>query len=116
MDTRRFIEDLPSFSEALSNHYLKASVSLRTPRNNFGGTYSFDYDLKNDAFLQQRYMGFYNAQCCGIAMEWQTFNLDGSYAGFGIQQDHRFNISFTLAGIGAVPNFFGALSGDQHRR
>ena len=114
--TRRFIEDLPSFSEALSNHYLKASVSLRTPRNNFGGTYSFDYDLKNDNFLQQRYMGFYNAQCCGIAMEWQTFNLDGSYAGFGIQQDHRFNISFTLAGIGAVPNFFGALSGDQHRR
>jgi LPS-assembly protein len=114
--TRRFIEDLPGFEESLSNHYINASTTLRTRRNNFGGTYSFNYDLKNDNFLQQRYMAFYNAQCCGVSMEWQTFNLQGSYAGFGIQQDRRFNISFTLAGIGAVPNFFGALSGQQNRR
>jgi LPS-assembly protein len=113
---RRFIEDLPGFEEDRSNHYINASTTLRTRRNNFGGTYSFNYDLKNANFLQQRYMAFYNAQCCGVSMEWQTFNLQGSFAGFGIQQDRRFNISFTLAGIGAVPNFFGALSGQQDRR
>jgi LPS-assembly protein len=113
---RRHVEGLPGFEEALANHYLNASTTLRTRRNNFGGTYSFNYDLKNDFFLQQRYMAFYNAQCCGLSVEWQTFNLEGSFAGFGIQQDKRFNISFTLAGIGAVPNFFGALSGQQNRR
>jgi len=113
---RRFIEDLPGFEESLSSHYLNASTTLRTRQNKFGGTYSFNYDLKRDSFLQRRYMAFYNAQCCGVSMEWQTFNLQGSYAGFGIQQDRRFNISVTLAGIGAVPNFFGALSGQQDRR
>ena len=113
---RRFIKDLPGFEEALSNHYLNASTTVHTRRNNFGGTYSFNYDLRHDNFLQQRYMAYYNAQCCGVAVEWQTFNLQGSFAGFGVQQDRRFNISFTLAGIGAVPNFFGALSGQQDRR
>jgi LPS-assembly protein len=113
---RRFVEGLVGFDETRSNHYINATTTLRTQRNNFGGTYSFNYDLKNDNFLQQRYMAFYNAQCCGFAVEWQTFNLEGSYAGFGIQQDRRFNISFTLAGIGAVPNFLGALSGQQNRR
>lgn len=113
---RRFIEDLPGFEEALSSHYLNASTTLRTRRNDFGGTYSFNYDLRQDNFLQQRYMAYYNAQCCGVSVEWQTFNLQGSFAGFGVQQDRRFNISFTLAGIGAVPNFFGAMSGQQDRR
>ncbi len=113
---RRFIKDLPGFEEVNSSHFLNASTTLRTRRNNFGGTYSFHYDLRQDNFLQQRYMAFYNAQCCGVAVEWQTFNLQGSFAGFGVSQDRRFNISFTLAGIGAVPNFFGALSGQQDRR
>jgi LPS-assembly protein len=113
---RRFIKDLPGFEELSSSNYLNASTTLRTDRNNFGGTYSFHYDLKNDQFLQQRYMAYYNAQCCGVSVEWQSFNLQGSFAGFGVQQDHRFNISFTLAGIGAVPNFLGAMSGQQNRR
>ena len=113
---RRFIKDLPGFEETSSSNYLNASTNLRTSRNNFGGIYSFHYDLKNDEFLQQRYMAYYNAQCCGVAIEWQSFNLQGSFAGFGVQQDHRFNISFTLAGIGAVPNFLGAMSGQQNRR
>ncbi len=113
---RRFIKDLRGFEAPLANHYINASTTLRTRRNNFGGTYSFNYDLRNDDFLQQRYMAYYNAQCCGVAVEWQTFNLRGSFAGFGVSQDRRFNISFTLAGIGAVPNFFGALSGQQNRR
>ena len=113
---RRFVAGLRGFEEALSNHYLNASTTLRTRRNNFGGTYSFNYDLRYDQYLQQRYMVFYNAQCCGISAEWQTFNLQGGFAGFGVPQDRRFNISISLAGIGNVPNFFGALSGQQDRR
>ncbi len=65
----------------------------------------------SDIFLQQRYAAFYNAQCCGIAVEYQTFNFAGSFAGLGITQDKRFNLSFTLAGIGTFSNLFGAFGG-----
>jgi len=111
---RRVIDELPAFSPANSSHYLRSSTNVHTGRNTLGTTFSLDYDLKNDRFLQRRLMAYYNAQCCGVAVEWQTFNLEGSTA--GVSQDRRFNISFTLAGIGAVPNFFGALSGQQDHR
>ena len=113
---RRFIPELPQFSEAAANHYLNASTTLRTSRNDFGGTFSFNYDLRNAAFLQRRYMAYYNAQCCGVAAELQTWNLSGTATGLTIPQDRRFTISVTLAGIGAVPNFLGGLSGTQNRR
>jgi len=111
---RRVIEELPSFSEAASSHYFRSTTNFHTERNTLGTTFSLDYDLKNDRFLQRRLMAYYNAQCCGVAVEWQTFNLEGSTA--NVSQDRRFNISFTLAGIGAVPSFFGALSGQQDHR
>jgi LPS-assembly protein len=113
---RRAISELPNFSEAGATHYLNASTTLKTRRNNFGGTYSFNYDLRRDEFLQQRYMAYYNAQCCGFAAEWQTWNYQGTVTGLTVPQDRRFNISVSLAGIGAVPSFFGALSGQQNRR
>ncbi|MEO5895963.1 MAG: putative LPS assembly protein LptD [Vicinamibacterales bacterium] len=111
---RRVIPELPSFSEGSASHYVRSSTNVHTSRNHLGSTFSLDYDLKNDRFLQRRLMAYYNAQCCGVSVEWQTFNLQGSTA--GVPQDRRFNISFTLAGIGAVPNFFGALSGQQDHR
>ena len=111
---RRIIPELPSFSAGNSSHYLRSTTSVHTGRNDLGGTFSLDYDVKNERFLQRRITAYYNAQCCGVAVEYQSFNLQGSTA--GIPQDRRFNISFTLAGIGAVPNFFGALSGQQDRR
>ena len=112
---RRFIPELPNFTEAAATHALNASATLRTRSNRLGGTYTLDYDFKNDYFLQQRIIGYYNAQCCGVAMEYQTWNLLG-IGGITVPQDRRFNISFTLAGIGTFSNFFGALSGQQQRR
>ena len=113
---RRFIPELKGFELGRANHALGASTTLRTRRNDFGATYAFNYDLRRDEFLQQRYMAYYNAQCCGVSAEWQTWNLQGTQAGISVPQDRRFTVSFTLAGIGAVPNFFGALSGQQDRR
>lgn len=110
---RRLIPELPDFSNpASATHALNASTTLRTHSNRFGGTYSFNYDFRRDYYLQQRILGYYNAQCCGIALEWQTFNLPG----LAVPQDRRFNVSFTLAGIGTFANFFGALSGQEQRR
>jgi LPS-assembly protein len=113
---RRLIPELPDFSNpARATHYLNAAATVRSATNRLGGSYSFNYDFRRDFFLQQRILGYYNAQCCGIVLEWQTFNLEG-VAGVTVPQDRRFNISFTLAGIGTFSNFLGALSGQQQQR
>jgi hypothetical protein len=110
---RRLIEGLPGFDNpALASNDLTGSATFRNPGSHLGVTYSFAYDLRNDRFRQQRYLGFYNAQCCGIAIEYQMYNLGGS-SSFVIPQDRRFNVSFTLAGIGTFSNFFGAFGGQN---
>jgi hypothetical protein len=109
---RRYIPELPGFNNlAGATNYLNASTDVRRAGGRLGASYSFNYDLQRDQFLQQRYSAFYNAQCCGIALEYQTFNLAGSFAGLGIAEDKRFNLSFTLAGIGTFSNLFGAFGG-----
>jgi LPS-assembly protein len=113
---RRFIPDLPGFDSQFSAaHSMDAQTTLRFAQNRFGGTYAFMYDFRRDLFLEQRIQTFYNAQCCGVAVEWQSFNMLG-IPGIGVPQDRRFNISFTLAGIGTFSNFLGALAGQQPRR
>jgi LPS-assembly protein len=113
---RRFIPSLPGFdSEAGATNYVNASTNLHSRGGRVGGSYTFNYDLARDTFLQQRYTAYLNSQCCGIAIEYQTFNYGGSLAAYGLQQDKRFNLSFTLAGIGTFSNLFGAFGGQQGR-
>lgn len=113
---RRFIPHLSGFNNPnRADHYINASTTLKTRRNTIGGTYSFNYDLRRDLFLQQRFLAYYNSQCCGVGVEYQSFNY-GTAAIVGVPQDHRFNISFTLAGIGSFSNLFGAFGGQQAGR
>jgi len=113
---RRFIPELPGFDDPnLSDQYINSTVNIRSTRNKFGGNYSFNYDVKNDRFLNQRWIAYYNSQCCGVGVEYQTFNLQGSFVQTNVTQDRRFNISFTLAGIGTFSNLFGAFGGQQGR-
>ena len=112
---RRYLPDFPGFDNlAQANHDINASTTIRNPGNHLGGTYSFNYDIRNTNFRQQRIMAFYNAQCCGINIEYQTYNLGGA-SSFVVPQDQRFNLSFTLAGIGTFSNFFGAFGGQTGR-
>jgi LPS-assembly protein len=112
---RRHIPELPDFSNPESaTHYLNASATVRSPSSRVGGTYSFNYDFRRDYFLQQRIQAYYNAQCCGIVMEYQSMSFQG-IPGITVPQDRRFNISFSLAGIGTFSNFLGALGGQQQR-
>ena len=106
---RRYIPGLPGYDNPdFADHYLNASANLRTAEQHASAcTYSFNYDLSRDQFLQQRYLAYYNAQCCGFAVEYQTYNF-ASYPRCAIPKDRRFNISFTLAGIGTFSNFLGA--------
>ena len=72
-----------------------------------GGAYQFYLNATDGRLVEQRAGLFYNAQCCGVAFEYQTLNL-GANALASVTQDRRFNISFTLAGLGSFSNVLGA--------
>jgi hypothetical protein len=65
-----------------------------------------NFDVLQSRMAQQRINGYYNAQCCGIAFEYQRFNYSSSAA---VPADNRFFMSFTLAGLGNFSPFSGAL-------
>src|SRR6266545_4187331 len=54
-------------------HYLNGTTVIRKPGNAFSGTYAFNFDMKAKDFLNQRIIGHYNTQCCGVAIEYQKF-------------------------------------------
>ena len=108
---RGFVPELAGFNDPTRlDHYINASSTMHTKDNRVGTTYSFNYDVLHSAILQQRVSAFYNAQCCGIALEYQTYNY-GADSVSPIPADHRFFLSFTLAGLGNFSPFNGALSG-----
>ena len=82
-------------------------------QSNFGGVVTFDYDVTRSTLLNQRYVGFYNAQCCGVSFEFQSFNYPDN-SNFILPHDRRFNMSFTLAGVGSFSNFFGVFGGGTY--
>jgi hypothetical protein len=112
LSQRRLADHLAQF---MSTNLIGATATVRTPRNTFGTTYMFNYDFGRSTLIQQRIMGYYNAQCCGIGLEYQEYSYPFA-VGFVIPQDRRFNLSFSLAGIGSFSNFLGALTGQPTRR
>ena len=108
---KAFIEENPSFNDPrFLDHSINAGTTAHTIDNRFGGVYSFNYDVLRSNLLQQRISAFYNAQCCGLAFEYQTYNY-GQRTTLAGQSNHRFFLSFTLAGLGNFSPFNGALSG-----
>jgi len=108
---KAFVEGLPGFDlEERLDHYFNATTNVHTLDNRVGGIYTFNYDVLNSRMTNQRISAFYNAQCCGIAFEYQTYNY-GPNSVSPIPLDQRFFMSFTLAGLGNFSPFNGALSG-----
>jgi LPS-assembly protein len=106
-----FIPELAGFNDPNALDQAVGSTStVRTRDNKYGTIYSFNYDVLRGYMIQQRISGFYNAQCCGVAAEYQTFHFGNSNIST-IPSDHRFFMSFTLAGLGNFSPFNGALSG-----
>jgi LPS-assembly protein len=110
-----YIAQLPGYNnpETLPQA-VTAAVNAHTRDNRFGSVYSFNYDVLHKAMLQQQISGFYNAQCCGIAFQYQTFNFAGLGAAVPIPADRRFFLSFTLAGLGSFSPFSGAMNNVPH--
>ena len=113
---RRFIEGLQGFDDpARLDHYLNALTRVQNRGNTLGGAYQFHYDVLRDRVLQQRVLVYYNAQCCGVSVEYQTFDFSGLGTRAPVPQDRRFNLSFTLAGLGTFANVFGAFGAGGNR-
>jgi LPS-assembly protein len=106
-----FIAELPGYNnrDTLS-HYLQLQNTVQTRDRRYGAVYQINYDVKNAAMVQERISGFYNAQCCGIAFEYQEYNYV-NLPQYLVPTDHRFFLSFTLAGLGNFSPFNGALGG-----
>jgi LPS-assembly protein len=96
------------------SNLVNTSANLRFAGSKFGGNVTFNYDIARSTLLNQRYVGFYNAQCCGVSFEYQSFNYPQDISRFYLPRDRRFNMSFTLAGVGSFSNFFGAFGGGSY--
>jgi LPS-assembly protein len=106
-----FIDGLPGFNDPRNlDHYLNVQSNIQTRDRRYGAIYSMNFDIQRATLLQQRVSGFYNAQCCGIAFEFQRYNFAG-VPSFVIPADNRFFLSFTLAGLGNFSPFSGGMSG-----
>lgn len=101
------IEGLPGY-EGPGDHFLTGSTTIRTAGNRYGGTYSFDLDVAEASFVQQRVLAYYNSQCCGISFDFQRITVPLYRS---IPSDTRFGVSFTLAGIGSFSNPLGSFGG-----
>ena len=110
---RRFIEGLPGFNDPTRlDHYFNGASTVRFKQNRFGGIHQFNYDILRHSYLQHRFVAYYNAQCCGFAVEYQTWDLSRITTS-PVAQDRRLNFSISLAGIGTFSNLFGSMGGNS---
>jgi LPS-assembly protein len=101
---QQVIPGLPNYSDPrYANHSVNFSGRLKKPGGGASLAYSTAIDILNNRFLQHRFGAFYNAQCCGIAMDYVVAN----YSHLGFRNDKRFSLSFSLAGIGTFVNPLG---------
>ena len=101
---RQVIPGLQGFSDPLrADHFVTFSTRAR-PRDGASLAYALTYDVLRERLLQQRVSGVYNAQCCGIGVDYSVTNLGH----LGLRDDRRLTLSITLAGIGSFTNPQGA--------
>jgi len=106
--------NMGGYGLAALSHYFNSETKFHFFDNKIGGQVGFNWDVQGKQFLQTRYVGYYNAQCCGFMIEYQAYDFSGLYYGGWkppVPKDHRFSFGFSLAGIGTFSNIFGALGG-----
>jgi LPS-assembly protein len=106
-----YIAELPGYNDKQNlPNYVNLQANLQTRDRRYGTLYSMNYDILRKSMQQQRISAFYNAQCCGIAFEYQRYSFAG-LPSYIAPSDQRFFLSFTLAGLGNFSPFSGGLSG-----
>jgi len=92
--------DLPPVSA------LNASTSVNMKEGRIGATYGFNFDVVHQKLLQQHVVGYYHAQCCGFAVDYQAYSTLSTT----VPTDRRFAVTFTLAGIGSFSPPLGSFA------
>ena len=104
--------ELAGFNDpTLLDQSINASTNVHTRDNHFGGIYSFNYDVLHSTMLQQRIVGVLQRAVLRPRVRVPDLQLRRALASSPIPADHRFFLSFTLAGLGNFSPFNGALSG-----
>ena len=100
-----------------TNHtnFIQGMTSMRWLDGRATGTYNVGWDIARSYIVSQNIVVSYLAQCCGLTFEFQKFNYAELSSNVAIPSDTRFNLGFTLAGLGNFPisNFFGAFGGQR---
>ena len=108
-----FTQTTPTGALVQANNIVQSTADFRIKQGQYGGAVQFYYDVTKSTLINQRYVASYNAQCCGVSFEYQSFNYPNTNQ-FLVPKDRRFNMSFTLAGVGSFANFFGAFGGGTY--
>jgi lipopolysaccharide assembly outer membrane protein LptD (OstA) len=106
--TKQYNLDATGLRGPLATNSVNISASAQTSDNRFGGRYTLFYDILNSAAQSQLFSGFYNAQCCGLAVSYSTRPIIGVS---GQTSNSTFFVSVTLAGLGSVSPLGGGMSG-----
>jgi lipopolysaccharide assembly outer membrane protein LptD (OstA) len=102
-----------SLSSFFPTNTLNGSTRLVVMAGRLGASYAMYWDIKQERLVQQRMTAFFNAQCCGLVVEYQELGI-GSFAAASPLKIRRFNLGFTLAGLGTFSNFFGNFGGSSY--
>jgi LPS-assembly protein len=96
-----FVPNTPGYdNREFLTHSLNFSGNVQTRDNRYGLNYSGYYDVRRSQVLQQQISAFYNAQCCGIAVQYSRQAGSPADSTTFIPAVNRFFLSFTLAGLG----------------
>jgi LPS-assembly protein len=79
------------------SHQVQGQLGYGSPLRGFSASVSLSYNILSEKLLNSHSRINYMWDCCGLALEFQQFNL-------GSRTESRINFSFTLKGLGSFGN------------
>ncbi|NWG14551.1 MAG: LPS-assembly protein LptD [Acidobacteria bacterium] len=80
-----------------TSHHVQGQLGYGRIDRGFSASVAFSYDILSARLLNSHTRLNYVWDCCGVAMEYQQYNI-------GLRTESRFTFSFSLKGIGSFGN------------
>jgi LPS-assembly protein len=81
----------------LTSNHVQGQIGYGSPDRGLSSSLTVSYNLRTSQLLNSNTRLNYTWDCCGVAMEFNQFDL-------GLRTESRFSFSFTLKGIGSFGN------------
>jgi LPS-assembly protein len=81
----------------LTSNHIQGQIGYGSPERGFSSSLTVSYNLRTSQLLNSNTRINYTWDCCGVAMEFNQFDL-------GLRTESRFSFSFMLKGIGSFGN------------